>query len=138
MRPAIGTSTAPRPQHRAGFDLRQLGCLSMLLAILIRAAVPAGFMPAFDTDHRIMTVAMCSGHADQTIQVDLDAPEQQQQAPACPFASLASPAVLKVAVSTPIAIAWAQPTQFVQIRDDELEAIHWPPGSPPTGPPTII
>jgi hypothetical protein len=138
MRRAIGISPAPGAQRRAGFDLRQLGCLVMLLAILIRAAVPAGFMPVFDTDHRIMTVAMCSGHADQTIQIDLGAPDSQKQSTDCPFTSLASPAVLKLAVSTPIAIAWAHPTQFVQIRDDELEAVHWPPGSPPTGPPTIV
>jgi hypothetical protein len=110
----------------------------MLLAILIRAAVPAGFMPVFNTDQRIITVAMCSGHADQTIQIDFDAPEQDEQSPACPFASLASPAVLKVAASAPIAIAWAHPTHFVRLHDDRPAATHWSPGSPPTGPPTTV
>jgi hypothetical protein len=110
----------------------------MLLAILILAAVPAGFMPIFDSDHSIMTVAMCSGHADQTIQIDLDAPEQQQQSPACPFASLASPAVLKAAASAPIAIVWAHPTHVVRLHDDRPAATQWSPGSPPTGPPATV
>lgn len=67
MKRASGITSKPSAPRSAGFAVRQLACLVMLLAILVRAAVPAGFMPVFDGDQRVMTVAMCSGHADQTI-----------------------------------------------------------------------
>jgi hypothetical protein len=41
----------------------------------------------------------------QTIEIDLDAPKQQQQTPACMFASITLPAVLKIAASAPIAVS---------------------------------
>jgi hypothetical protein len=138
MKRASGITSKPSAPRGAGFAVRQLACLVMLLAILVRAAVPAGFMPVFDSDQRVMTVAMCPGHADQTIQIDLDAPGQEEQTTECPFASLASPAMLRQVASAPVTIAWAHPIRFVSAHEDRFTAAHWQPGSPPTGPPTIF
>ena len=138
MKRASGITSKPSAPRSAGFAVRQLACLVMLLAILVRAAVPAGFMPDFDGDQRVMTVAMCSGHADQTIQIDLDAPGQEEQTTECPFASLASPAMLRQVASAPVTLVWSHPMRFVDAPEDRLTAAHWPPGSPPTGPPTTV
>ena len=138
MRRASGITSKPSAPRSAGFAVRQIACLVMLLAILVRAAVPAGFMPVFDSDQRVMTVAMCSGHADRTIQIDLDAPGQEEQTTECPFASLASPAILRQIASAPVTLVWAHPIRFVNAPEAKLTTTHWPPGSPPTGPPTIV
>jgi len=138
MTRASGIASKPSAPRSAGFAVRQLACLVVLFAALMRAAIPAGFMPVFDSDQRVMTVAMCSGHADQTIQIDLDAPGQEEQTTECPFASLASPAMLRQVASAPVTLVWSHPMRFVDAPEDRLTAAHWPPGSPPTGPPTTV
>ncbi len=138
MRHATGTIEARATPRRVRLDLRRAAGLLVLLALLVRAVIPAGFMPVFDSEQRVITVAMCSGHGAQTLPLDDDAPEPDEEASECPFASLTSPAVLKHAANDPVAIRWAHRTLFVSVHDEMPAATTWRPGSPPTGPPALV
>lgn len=101
----------------------RLGAIA-LLAMLVRAIVPAGYMLAqADTGQgRFLTVEMCEGHAARVIDLDTGkqvdpsklpgkapgkADDKSKHAP-CVFASIAS-------VATPVAVA--EPVEFVATQD---------------------
>ena len=130
----------------------RLGAIA-LLAMLVRAVVPAGYMLAqADTGQgRFLTVEMCEGHAARVIdlntgkQVDPSklpgkapgkADDKSRNAP-CVFASTAS-------VATPVAVA--EPVEFVATQDVDFavdlnvrpgRGIAAPP-PPSTGPPSSL
>jgi hypothetical protein len=126
----------------------RLGAIA-LLAMLVRAIVPAGYMLAqADTGQgRYLTVEMCEGHADRVIDLDTGkqvdpstlpgkADDKSKSAP-CVFASAAS-------VATPFAIA--EPVEFLATQEVGFTAdlsvrpghgIAAPP-PPSTGPPASL
>lgn len=55
--------------HRTGFA-RALTAVA-LLAMVVRALVPAGYMFAQSQEHRFITVALCSGHGAAETVIDL-------------------------------------------------------------------
>lgn len=55
--------------HRTGFA-RTLAAFA-LLAMVVRALVPAGYMFAPTQDHRFITVTLCSGHGPAEAVIDL-------------------------------------------------------------------
>jgi|GEM_PF-5150091 len=139
MRHATGITRTRAAPGRRRPGLRHAAGLLILLAFLVRALIPAGFMPVFDSDQHVVTVAMCSGHGAQTLPLDDDAPARDEQSgDECPFASLTAPAVLRQAGLDPYPIRWMDPTPFLSVRDDQPAIASWRPGSPPTGPPTHV
>jgi hypothetical protein len=126
----------------------RLGAIA-LLAMLVRAIVPAGYMLAqADTGQgRFLTVEMCEGHAAKVIDLDTGkqvdpsklpgkADDKSKSAP-CVFASVAP-------VATPVAIA--EPVEFVAAEDVDFgvslnvrpgRGIAAPP-PPSTGPPSAV
>ena len=126
----------------------RLGAIA-LLAMLVRAVVPAGYMLAqADTGQgRFLTVAMCEGHASRVIDLDTGkqvdpselpgkADDKSKNAP-CVFAST-------VSVATPIAIA--EPVEFIPTQEIGFtvdpgirpgRGIAAPP-PPSTGPPASL
>lgn len=130
---------------------RRLGAVA-LLAMLVRAIVPSGFMlaTAETPEGRFLTIEMCEGHGLAPRVVDLDtgklidpakapkAPaEGKVKAPPCVFAASAH-----VATPTPVAELVAFPVEhgvaFDASRDVRPgEGIPAPP-PPSTGPPSLI
>ena len=126
----------------------RLGAIA-LLAMLLRAVVPAGYMLAqADTGQgRFLTVEMCEGHAAKVIDLDTGkqidpsklpgkADDKSKHAP-CVFAATAS-------VATPVAIA--EPVEFIATQDVDFgvdlnvrpgRGIAAPP-PPSTGPPASL
>lgn len=114
--------------------------LLMLLAVLIRAIMPAGFMPSVDRESGVITVAMCSGAgAIQTLHLGDETPEPSQDGrQTCTFASLSAPVVIQppieiVDVGT---VDGPRPTAFAAYI--AIVTSTFPLGAPPTGPPTIV
>ena len=129
----------------------RLGAIA-LLAMLVRAIVPAGYMlaQAETGQGRFLTVEMCEGHAASVIDLDtgkqVDAskfpgkgsgkPDDKSHAP-CVFASTAS-------VATPVAIA--EPIEFTATQKVEFGVDHTvrpgrgiaAPPPPSTGPPSAV
>lgn len=138
MRHATGITRTRAAPGRLRPGLRRAAGLLILMALLVRALIPAGFMPVFDSEQRVVTVAMCSGHGAQTLPLEGDAPEREEQAGDCPFASLTAPAVLRHAGIDPVQIRWMHPTPFLSVHEDQPAIAAWRPGSPPTGPPTHV
>jgi hypothetical protein len=130
----------------------RLGAIA-LLAMLVRAIVPAGYMLAqADTGQgRFLTVEMCEGHAAKVIDLDtgkqVDPSKLPGKAPGkaddkskhspCVFAATAT-------VATPVAIA--EPVEFIATQDVDFgvdlnvrpgRGIAAPP-PPSTGPPASL
>ena len=130
----------------------RLGAIA-LLAMLVRAIVPAGYMLAqADTGQgRFLTVEMCEGHAARIIDLDTGkqvdpsklpgkapgkADDPSKHAP-CVFAAAAS-------VATPVTVA--EPVEFIATQDVDFgvdlnvrpgRGIAAPP-PPSTGPPASL
>jgi hypothetical protein len=130
----------------------RLGAIA-LLAMLVRAVVPAGYMLAqADTGQgRFLTVQMCEGHAAKVIDLDTgkqvdssklpgkapDKSDDQSKHPPCVFASAASAAV-PVVIAEPIEFIAAPIIQFgVDHNVRPGRGIAAPP-PPATGPPSTI
>jgi hypothetical protein len=126
----------------------RLGAIA-LMAMLVRALVPAGYMLAqADTGQgRFLIVEMCEGHAAKVIDLDTGKQVDPSKLPGkakgdgkgapCVFAATAS-------FATPVAIA--EPVRFIASHDAEFGAapkvrpgrgIAAPP-PPSTGPPSTI
>ena len=130
---------------RMGRSLRQNDAMRLLfaglmaLALFVRIAVPAGFMPG-STAHGI-TVELCSGVAGQKILIDLDAPAKRDAGNmadgACLFASgiaphLLAPAVLGVVFALLPVLAAPLGTAIADLTPHRLAA----PPPPSQGPPS--
>lgn len=129
---------------------RQLGALA-LLAMLVRALVPSGYMIAeADTPNgRYLVVQMCDGHgsAAQIVDLDtgkiLDAPQapgesggKKTEAP-CVFA-VSAPMSSPPATAEPIVFKRAFEADFVAIGTVSPGRGIAAPPPPSTGPPTLI
>lgn len=133
-------SDARAPWSRMNPGMASIACLLMLAAVLVRAMMPAGFMPSVNHESGVISVAMCSGNgAVQTIHLGTETPEPDQQTDqTCPFAGLSAPAVVHppieiMDVGTVDVPPPPAPTEYIAI----VIAI-FPVGAPPTGPPTIV
>lgn len=129
---------------------RQLGAFA-LLALLVRALVPSGYMlaEAEGAGGRYLVVQMCDGHAAAPLVVDLDTGKlvDKTSAPGKPGGKTAdTPCAFAVSphmASPPVATTLVA---FVQARDAEIvvsaalspgRGIAAPP-PPSTGPPHLI
>ena len=129
---------------------RRLGAIA-LLAMLVRAIIPAGYMLAeADTGSgRYLTVEMCDGHATQAQLIDLDtgklvdlsklpksAKTDNNSAP-CVFAG-ATVIESPVAVAEPIEFRVSHDIDFAVVRDLRPGRGIAAPPPPSTGPPSLI
>ena len=116
-------------------------CLALLVALLARGVIPAGFMLAPDARNGEVTVAMCSGMgAVQTLPVPGSgtAPGKLADHDRCPFSLVVAVAVLPgaqtIAPPTYTVLVASRPTLarlFVEVGPRRLHA-------PPTGPPFLV
>jgi len=130
---------------------RRLGAIA-LLAMLVRAIIPAGYMLAeADTGSgRYLTVEMCDKHHGQQAQViDLDtgkvvdpatlpknAKSESKSSP-CVFASAAATAP-PLAAAEPVEFRVAHQIDFAFVRDLRPGRGIAAPPPPSTGPPSLI
>ncbi len=129
---------------------RKLGAIA-LLAMLVRAIIPAGYMLAeADTGSgRYLTVEMCDGHATQAQVIDLDtgklvdlsklpksAKTDNNSAP-CVFAG-ATVIESPVAVAEPVEFRVSHEIDFAVVRDLRPGRGIAAPPPPSTGPPSLI
>mgnify|MGYP006973032079 FL=1 len=129
---------------------RRLGAIA-LLAMLVRAIIPAGYMLAeADTGSgRYLTVEMCDGHATQAQVIDLDtgklvdlsklpksAKTDNNSAP-CVFAG-ATVIESPVAVAEPVEFRVSHEIDFTVVRDLRPGRGIAAPPPPSTGPPSLI
>jgi hypothetical protein len=126
----------------------RLGAIA-LLAMLVRAVVPAGYMLAeADTGNgRFLTVQMCEGHAARVIDLDTGKQVDSSHLPGktdgkgkhapCVFAAAVSVAT-PVAAAEPAAFVPAQDVDFVVVRDLRPGRGIAAPPPPATGPPALI
>ncbi len=129
---------------------RRLGAIA-LLAMLVRAIIPAGYMLAeADTGSgRYLTVEMCDGHATQAQLIDLDtgklvdlsklpksAKTDNNSAP-CVFAG-ATVIESPVAVAEPVEFRVSHEIDFAVVRDLRPGRGIAAPPPPSTGPPSLI
>ncbi|MDP3494401.1 MAG: hypothetical protein Q8R82_14920 [Hyphomonadaceae bacterium] len=128
---------------------RRLGAIA-LLAMLVRAIIPAGYMLAeADTGAgRYLTVEMCDGHAKAQV-IDLDTGElidvsklpknakSESETSPCVFAG-ATAIELPVATAKPVEFRVAHQVDFVVVRDLRPGRGIAAPPPPSTGPPSLI
>jgi len=131
---------------------RQLGAIA-LLALLVRAIVPGGYMlaSAETPGGRYLIVQLCDGHAGPTKAINLDTGEQIDAAdiskdspgdnkpghPPCVFAGTASVVLLAV-ISEPVGIVIQRDAAVTTARSVRPgQGIAAPP-PPSTGPPPAI
>lgn len=126
----------------------RLGAIA-LLAMLVRAVVPAGYMLAeADTGQgRYLTVQMCEGHAAKVIDLDTGKQVNHSQLPGktkeggvkapCVFAA-AAPLAPPVATSEPVEFRASYEADFAIARDVRPGRGIAAPPPPSTGPPILI
>jgi hypothetical protein len=137
---------------------RRLGAIA-LLAMLVRALVPAGYMlaSAETAGGRYLTVQMCQGHAGATQVVDLDtgkvvdasklAQEGKAKGESKSKGNPAeAPCVFAGAPAMAHPVAIAEPVEFLVAHDVDFGIVHDvrpgrgipAPPPPATGPPSLI
>jgi hypothetical protein len=120
--------------------LRRLAGLVVILALAVRALIPAGFMlaPADGADQ--LSIVICTGHGAMTVPSsgdgDPNAPDQGQDTGLCPFA-----ASLAVSKAIAVFILAAPPRDFTETRhaissQSVSEARRWPV-PPARAPPSL-
>ncbi|MDP3736742.1 MAG: hypothetical protein Q8R02_05105 [Hyphomonadaceae bacterium] len=126
----------------------RLGAIA-LLAMLVRAVVPAGYMlaEAETANGRYLTVQMCEGHIEARQVIDLDTGKQvdlsklpgkadSKSAP-CVFASVA-PLAAPVVAAEPVEFIASYDIDFGVVRDVRPGRGIAAPPPPSTGPPSIL
>lgn len=130
---------------------RRLGAIA-LLAMLVRAVVPAGYMlaEAETAAGRYITVDFCDGHGAVKRVLDLDTRKllDPSQIPVSDHAGKAQHAPCVFAAVAPLAppIVAAQPVEFVVSQDIDFDVVRdrrpgrgiAAPPPPSTGPPATI
>jgi hypothetical protein len=117
-----------------------------LVALLARAIIPAGFMPALDARTGAIEFTICSANpAHSFASIDLGTvqntePDQPSPAPPdCPFALSVAVVLPHADPSLAIPIAFAAiETSDLQPIDVAYRAASWGRHAPPTGPPVLI
>lgn len=129
---------------------RRLGAIA-LLAMLVRAIIPAGYMLAHaDTaSGRYLTVEMCDGHTAAPQVIDLDTGKvidlsklpkktsNDPKSPPCVFAGVVAMVEPVVAVE-PVEFRFEQRAAFTLVRDLRPGRGIAAPPPPSTGPPSLI
>jgi len=129
---------------------RRLGALA-LLAMLVRAIIPAGYMVAqADTGSgRFLTVEMCDGHNAQAQVIDLDtgktvdlsklpkSGKTDNNPSPCVFAAVVAMAP-PLSAAEPIKFLATHQVDFVVVRDLRPGRGIAAPPPPSTGPPSLI
>jgi hypothetical protein len=128
---------------------RQLGAIA-LLALLVRAVVPAGYMlaTAETSEGRYLVVQLCDSHAGFTQIIDLDTGKQVDpgtlptkssdkagKAP-CVFASVPHLSAPQAAVDVEAPAITTQAASFAKVAVTPGRGIAAPP-PPSTGPPSL-
>lgn len=132
---------------RFHFPAQVFAMLLVGAAMLLRLAVPAGWMPA-QADDGSIRISLCTGYgtveavlaADGTVHTGSDIPDQEKQAPQqqCPFTAAAMP----LAGADPVGLSAVPPhdeirpvgASFVAVPGRGLAA----PPPPATGPPVLV
>jgi hypothetical protein len=137
--------------HHAGFA--QTLAAFALLAMVVRALVPAGYMFTPTQDHRLITVTLCSGHGPTELVMDLTTgavvdpgSTNQNDAPSKNAPSADAPCVFAVAAALSAPEQPASVAVAFRVASAELpRAISVAPGrglaAPPpwsTGPPLTV
>lgn len=128
---------------------QRLGAIA-LLAVLVRAILPDGFMLAHaDTGSgRYLTVKMCDGHNAPVQVIDLDTGKQidvsklpgkqeERHAP-CVFAAAMAALAAPDALVEPVVFQRVQDVRFTLVRDLRPGRGIAAPPPPSTGPPSAI
>ncbi len=129
---------------------RRLGAIA-LLAMLVRAIIPAGYMIAqADTGSgRYLTVEMCDGHSTQAQVIDLDtgktidlsklpkSGKTDNNPSPCVFAGVVAMAP-PLAAAEPVEFLATQQVDFAFVRDLRPGRGIAAPPPPSTGPPSLI
>lgn len=130
---------------------RRLGAIA-LLAMLVRAIIPAGYMLAeADTGSgRYLTVEMCDGHSAQTQIIDLDtgksvelsklpknAKKTGSDTSPCVFAGVVAMAP-PISAAEPVEFRVSHQVDFAFVRDLRPGRGIAAPPPPSTGPPSLI
>ncbi|HOY79794.1 MAG TPA: DUF2946 family protein [Hyphomonadaceae bacterium] len=129
---------------------RRLGAIA-LLAMLVRAIIPAGYMIAqADTGSgRYLTVEMCDGHNAQAQVIDLDtgktvdlsklpkSSKTDNNPSPCVFAGVVAMAP-PLAAAEPVEFLATHEVDFVVVRDLRPGRGIAAPPPPSTGPPSLI
>ena len=128
---------------------RQLGALA-LLALLVRALVPAGYMvaEAGTAEGRYLVVQMCDGHTGAAQAIDLDtgkvvdpskSPDTSggQADTPCVFA-MAAVVSLPPLAAKPVLLRHAVPVELKSVSDVQPGRGIAAPPPPATGPPSLI
>ncbi len=127
---------------------RQLGAFA-LLALLVRALIPAGYMvaEAGTADGRYLVVQMCDGHgADQIIDLDTGKVVDKSNSPGTSDSQSDTPCVFAMAAAVslpplaaePILLRHAMPAERISIPDVRPGRGIAAPPPPATGPPSLI
>ncbi|MDX2238918.1 MAG: hypothetical protein NW203_15245 [Hyphomonadaceae bacterium] len=135
--------------HRKG--IAQALAAFALLALAVRALVPAGYMVAPSQNGRFLTVALCSGQTQAHAVIDLVSgavvdPDAHEQSPASDTGDADAPCVFAAAAPVsvaPLAASIAAPPQAPSLGAAAVESLA--PGrglaAPPpwsTGPPLSV
>lgn len=128
---------------------RRLGALA-LLAMLVRAIIPAGYMIAqADTGSgRYLTVEMCDGHNAQAQVIDLDTGKtvDLSKLPKSDKTDASSPCVFAAVVAMAPPLSAAEPIEFLTAHQVDFAVVRdlrpgrgiAAPPPPSTGPPSLI
>lgn len=129
---------------------RRLGAIA-LLAMLVRAIIPAGYMLAHADagSGRYLTVEMCDGHAAQAQVIDLDTgkvidlsnlpknTKTESSSVPCVFAGVVAMAA-PITAAEPVEFRFEQTIAFTVVRDLRPGRGIAAPPPPSTGPPSLI
>ena len=130
---------------------RRLGALA-LLAMLVRAIIPAGYMIAHADagSGRYLTVEMCDGHSSQTQVIDLDTGDTVDPSKISKTTGKAdntsSPCVFAGVIAMAAPLSPAEPVEFLATHQVDFAFVRdlrpgrgiAAPPPPSTGPPSLI
>ncbi len=127
-------------RQRQVSSVARIARMLLLLAVIVRAMMPAGFMPSVDRESGVISVAMCSGAgAIQTLHLGDETPEPSQDGrQTCTFASLSAPAIVQPTIEIVDVGTIDAPPSSAFVEYVAIIASTFPLGAPPTGPPTIV
>lgn len=120
-------------------DMRRAGLWLALVAFMLKAAIPAGYMLASDGP---ATVVLCTANGAVTVALDAPAGEHDQNTPAskadhCVFAGLTAPALSTdvVSIAAPLQ-SFVHVTTANAVKNDAVSQTG--PPLPARGPPTFV
>jgi hypothetical protein len=124
---------------------RVAGLCLALIALVLKAAIPAGFMLS-PTPGGILEITLCGGNGPQTAIIDLRSDAEKQQHGSnendakdqpCAFAvaAVAAPAPDAVSFAAPLLVAYA--ALLLTARDERPSLLPAGPPLPARGPPSL-